>query len=184
MHAVVDGKSLDRALKERRDHEAELAKQIDRIVKAGEVEVARMGEGGKQKLAIFTLLKEKEWDRAAERTKVSHIINPVMDPFDINKLSDEDKKHWHTVLEYLYNDLPEDDTSMELLLTDEQKKFLDFVRSKQESDDGKDAAPGALPGGMPRMGSLSIGLTRFSFSINRAFSAQAKRATRKIRFGS
>ena len=154
------------------------------FVKAGEVEVARMGEGGKQKLAIFTRLKEKEWDRAAERTKVSHIINPVMDPFDINKLSDEDKKHWHTVLEYLYNDLPEDDTSMELLLTDEQKKFLDFVRSKQESEDAKDAAPGALPGGMPRIGSLSIGLTRFSFSINRAFSAQAKRATRKIRFGS
>ena len=115
--------------------------------------------------------------KEAASKEPKRILNPILDPIDISKLEAPERKRWQKVLDYLYNDLPEDEEVMETLLTKEQ---LERARG------AAGARAGAGRGGGGRdvpVASLSIGLTRVSFALNRQMSHIAKRATRKFGFG-
>jgi len=111
-----------------------------------------------------------------------------MDPIDITRLTSAERKRWHKVLDYLYNELPNDDAVMSTLLTKDQQDFVNFYQTKYGGD-GKKKSGGSSGGSSSsvvtpptNLASLSVGLTRFSFCLNNQMAQIAKRATRKFRF--
>merc|ERR1711934_1045797 len=131
-----------------------------------------------QDITDYGFLKEftKDGAKAPVKAEPKRILNPILDPIDISKLSPSEKRRWEKVLDYLYNDLPEDDEVFMKALTEEQKEFVSKYKAQAEPRRPARAAT-------PPVASLSIGLTRFSFALNRQMSALAKRATRKHFFG-
>jgi len=151
---------------------------LKEFAKEGSIEVMAAESGdANDRVVSFPKLKSKDWAKEADSKEPKRILNPILDPIDISKLEAPERKRWQKVLDYLYNDLPEDEEVMETLLTKEQ---LERARG------AAGARAGAGRGGGGRdvpVASLSIGLTRFSFALNRQMSHIAKRATRKFGFG-
>ncbi|QDZ23721.1 hypothetical protein HOP50_11g62610 [Chloropicon primus] len=147
---------------------------LKEFTKDGNVEVAAV-EGGSSndRMVSFPKLKSKDWKAEPTKRAPKRMLNPIMDPIDITKLAGPEKKRWQKVLDYLYNDLPEDDKVMETLLTKEE-----LEKAKGVKFGGRAAAGRGGGAPTPPVASLSIGLTRFSFALNRQMSYLSKRATR------
>ena len=132
-------------------------------------------------MAQFSRLKGRDWDEKASKKVPKHIVNPIVDPINIEKLPLEDRLRWQKVLDYLYNDLPEDESVMMTLLNEEQQEFVEFYKKKYRNSKkgGTSNESNKTPVVPPtNLASLSIGLTRFSFYINKSMSYVAKRAVR------
>ena len=150
---------------------------LKEFTKAGNVEVSADESGDKdQRMVKFPKLKDKDWNKESTLKAPKRILNPILDPIDITKLNTKDKKRWEEVLNYLYNELPEDEEVMSSLLTKEQQDMIDNYRRKKPSASTSKASKVNTP--PTNVASLSIGLTRFSFYLTNQMSHIAKRATR------
>lgn len=161
---------------------------LKEFTKKGNVEVSASDSGDRdERIVQFPKLKSKDWDKEPSIKAPKRIMNPILDPIDISRLTSSEKKRWQEVLNFLYNELPEDDSVMQSLLTEEQKEFVEFYKSKygtRSSPAGKSGASSSSSESSgvvtppTNLASLSIGLTRFSFYLNNQMSHIAKRATR------
>mmetsp|Transcript_13008 Transcript_13008/g.24636 ORF Transcript_13008/g.24636 Transcript_13008/m.24636 type:complete len:799 (+) Transcript_13008:69-2465(+) len=159
---------------------------LKEFTKGGNVEVsASEGGDGNQRIVKFPGLKTKDWNREASGKAPKRILNPILDPIDVTKLSKGERKRWQKVLDYLYNELPEDDSVMKTLLTKEQQEFVNFY-NKKYGGKGKAAGSAGESQGIvtppTNVASLSVGLTRFSFHLTNQMKALSKRATRLKNF--
>merc|ERR1711934_721970 len=151
----------------------------------GNVEVTASDSGDRnERIVQFASLKSKDWDKEPLVTTPERIMSPILDPIDISKLTSSERKRWQEVLNFLYNELPEDDSVMQSLLTEEQREFVDFYKSKygtkgkSSSSSSSSSSESGVVTPPTNLASLSIGLTRFSFHLTNQMSHLAKRATR------